>query len=307
MALGDSADLSGIMGASRDKPVVRAKRPAFDKWRRRVFGPLFARLGYDLVPAVPEWDHRPLSQREVNRLLDGATQALAADLAASGLPTASLDADVRAFWTLIGSAPVRQKQGGNGFNGSLQLFVIARAIRPELIVESGVFRGFTTWILRQACPSTRILSFDPVHDQIRYRDANGELHAHDWSAHDFADRGLADALLFFDDHIDQARRVLEAAERGARHLVFDDNSSAHRIHTHGGPAWPTIDMVLDRSIEGGEPVRWLRHGLEFTYRPDAAFLDRVRSTIARAHAFDDLHRETGYSPARLTYVQLKDA
>lgn len=306
MALGDSAGLSGIVGASRDKPLVRAKRPAFDKWRRRLFGPLFARLGYDLVPAVPEWEHRPLSQREVNRLLDGATEVLGADLAASGVPTATLDADVRAFWTLIGNAPVKQKQGGNGFNGSLQLFAIARAIQPDFIVESGVFRGFTTWILRQACPKVRIVSFDPVHDQIRYRDPNGELHAHDWSAHDFKGHDLAGALLFFDDHIDQARRILEAAERGARHLVFDDDTAGHRIHAHGGPAWPTVEMILDEQVEG-EPVRWLRHGLEFSYNPDPALSARVRSAITRAHAFADLHRETGYSPARLTYVQLKDA
>lgn len=306
MTAGDSTDLGG-MGLAHDRPVVRAKRPAFDRWRRRLFGPLFARLGYDLVPAVPEWEHRPLSQREVNRLLDAATAALGADLATAGLPTVTLDADVRTFWTLIGTAPVRQKQGGNGFNGSLQLFVLARAIRPDFIVESGVFRGLTTWVLRQACPNARIVSFDPVHDRIAYRDANGELHAHDWSQHNFGARDLSGALLFFDDHIDQARRVLEAKARGARHLVFDDNVSGTRIHAHGGPAFPTIDMILDESLDGGEPVRWLRHGLEFHYRPDAAYSARVRDVVAGAHAFADLHRETGYSPARLTYVQLKDA
>jgi predicted O-methyltransferase YrrM len=32
------------------------------------------------------------------------------------------------------------------------LYVLMRALAPEVIVESGVFRGLTTWVMRQACP-----------------------------------------------------------------------------------------------------------------------------------------------------------
>lgn len=305
---GASASGIGPVATSQhERPLVRVKRPVIDKLRRKLLGPLFARLGYDLVPAVPEWEHRPLSRREVERLLEVSTASLAADFQAAGLPTSGLDADVRTFWDMILRAPVRQKQGGNGFNGALQIYAVARALQPDLIVESGVFRGFTTWILRQACPKARILSFDPVLTKLRYKDEQGERHAHDWSSHDFAGVDLSGALLFFDDHIDQGRRVLEAAARGATHLLFDDDTAAHRIHAHGGPAYPTIDMLLDERMDAAEPVRWLRNGLEFSYRLDPQARARVRAAIAHAHAFDDLHRATGYSPARLTYVQLKDA
>jgi hypothetical protein len=34
-----------------------------------------------------------------------------------------------------------------GFNGALQLYVLMRALAPEVIVESGVFRGLTTWVM----------------------------------------------------------------------------------------------------------------------------------------------------------------
>ncbi len=36
-----------------------------------------------------------------------------------------------------------------------------RALNPEVIVESGVFRGLTTWVMRQACPQAEIFCFDP--------------------------------------------------------------------------------------------------------------------------------------------------
>ena len=55
-----------------------------ERLRRRVLGPLFDRLGYDLVPASPDWTHRPTSPREVALLLDAAAAILSADLAACG-------------------------------------------------------------------------------------------------------------------------------------------------------------------------------------------------------------------------------
>ena len=41
----------------------------------------------------------------------------------------------------------------NAFLGTIAamlLWTIARAINPTLVVESGTFRGFTTWVLRQS-------------------------------------------------------------------------------------------------------------------------------------------------------------
>ena len=34
-----------------------------ERLRRKVLAPLFDRLGYDLVPAAPDWSHRPTSPR----------------------------------------------------------------------------------------------------------------------------------------------------------------------------------------------------------------------------------------------------
>lgn len=277
--------------------------PLLERVRRRVLSPLFDRLGYDLVPATPDWLHRPLSAREVDRLIAAAAESLATDFAAAGIEAGEpLERIVRHFWDLVPSCPVRQRRGGNGFNGCLQVYAVVRALRPPVIVESGVFRGLTTWVMRQACPEAALYCFDPDLSDLHYRDPGARYSAQDWSAHDFFGVDLATALAFFDDHISQARRILEAQERGPTRLLFDDDASSHRLHAHGGPAFPTVAMIL--AEEGLEPVRWVRNGREFAHAPDDRLSRSARTAIATAHAFDDLHRATGYSPTRLTYVTL---
>jgi hypothetical protein len=275
-----------------------------ERLRRKVLGPLFDRLGYDLVPAAPDWTHRPTSPREVSLLLDAAAAILSADLAACGLRP---DEDVRAlaetFWHLIPSAPVRQRRGGSGFNGALQLYVAMRVLKPAFVIESGVFRGLTTWIIRQACPKARIFCHDPDLSQLQYRDPQARYSREDWSSADWSMLDPVASVAFFDDHVSQARRVVEARDRGLTRLLFDDDVPAHRIHSHGGPAHPTIAMItaLDASPE---PIRWTRNGRPFEQPAGDALARQAAGLIARSHPFDDLHRATGYSPARLTYVAL---
>ncbi|KAA2238235.1 hypothetical protein [Salinarimonas soli] len=285
------------------RPAPRPSAP-LERLRRRLLEPFFTRLGYDLVPAVPEWEHRPLSRREVDRLVTAAARGLSADMAAAGLtPREAPEATVAAFLDLIRTCPVRQKRGGNGFNGALQVYAVVRALQPSVIVESGVFRGLTTWLMRQAAPDATILCFDPNLGNLHYRDPAARYSTDDWSSADLSGLDTADALAFFDDHISQARRILESSDRGFRRVLFDDNAAAHRIHGHGGPAHPTLSMVLDD--DPGEPIRWRRNGREFAYVPDPALLAEARSRIALAHDFDDLHAATGYSPARISYVALR--
>ena len=278
-----------------------------ERLRRKVLSPLFDRLGYDLVPAAPDWSHRPTSPREVTTLLESAAAILERDLSASGLtPDGDLVESVRDFWDLIPTAPVRQRRGGSGFNGALQLYVAMRALKPDFVIESGVFRGLTTWVIRMARPSARIFCHDPDLSGLQYRDPQARYSTADWSTADWSGIDPARTVAFFDDHVAQGRRVVEAHARGLTRLVFDDDAAGHRIHAHGGPAHPTIAMITGPA-HSPEPIRWTRNGRHFEQPADDALVRQAAGLIARAHAFDDLHRATGYSPARLTYVALHPA
>ncbi|MBX9876535.1 MAG: hypothetical protein K2X91_16635 [Thermoleophilia bacterium] len=287
--------------------IASGPHPLMERLRRRVLSPLFDRLGYDLVPAVPDWTHRPTSAPEIETLIAAACASLTRDLAAAALPPppGGVRDAVETFWALIPQAPVRQRRGGSGFNGALQLYVAMRALQPRAVIESGVFRGLTTWVIRQACPDALILCHDPDLSGLRYRDARARYSRDDWSTADLSDLDPAETVAFFDDHVAQARRILEARDRGIARLLFDDDAAGHRIHAHGGPAHPTIAMIAARADRGGaEPIRWSRNGRLFTQAADDPLLREAGASIARLHPFDDLHGATGYSPARLTSVTL---
>lgn len=276
-----------------------------ERLRRKVLSPLFDRLGYDLVPAAPDWSHRPTSPREVTTLLESAAAILERDLAAAGIPAGGDVLErVQTFWDLIPSAPVRQRRGGSGFNGALQLYVAMRALNPDFVIESGVFRGLTTWVIRQACPRARIFCHDPDLSGLQYRDPQARYSTADWSTADWSMLDPAATVAFFDDHVAQARRVVEAQARGLTRLLFDDDAAGHRIHAHGGPAHPTIAMITGPE-RSPEPIRWIRNGRAFEQPADDALVRQAAGLIVRSHAFDDLHRATGYSPARLTSVTLR--
>ncbi|HRJ69980.1 MAG TPA: hypothetical protein PK812_10255 [Beijerinckiaceae bacterium] len=276
----------------------------------------WADLGYILLPAAPEWRDRPETDLQRERLLSAVTEALAEDidacpdlaphpgpLPASGQREQTIAAIVRDFYDLIPTSPVNAKKGGNGFNGCLQVYAVARLLNPKVIIESGVFRGQTTWILRQACPKATIFCFDVDFSNLVYKDREAIYTQSDWSGFDLAGLPTDETLAFFDDHIDQGRRVLEAQVRGLSHLLFDDNASASRIHTVGGPPIPSLDMLMDPALDG-QTLAWTYRGKRYGCAIDAAQAQQVRKAVATMRNFADMHRVTGYTPARITYVSL---
>ncbi len=214
-------------------------------------------------------------------------------------------AAARAFLAIYPDRPVPDNKGGNHFNGSLWIFVITRLLAPRLIVESGVFRGHATWLLRQAAPGAEIHAFDVDLTNLEYRDADAVLRECDWSEVELPPADGARSLAFFDDHISHARRIVEAHDRGFRRLLFDDNFSADTLYAVGTPPVPTVDMLLDPELEPGTELAWLRNGKRHTYRFDDADAVSARRLIAHAAVLPDAAPITRYAPAsRLTEVRL---
>ena len=58
--------------------------------------------------------------------------------------------------------PLKVNVGGMGFHHQFMLWYSVRRVQPKLIVESGMKSGATTWLLHEAAPTARIISFDPV-------------------------------------------------------------------------------------------------------------------------------------------------
>lgn len=269
----------------------------------------WADLGYILLPAAPEWLDRPETDVQRQRLLADVAAALGEDLrACPDLAPLAADEAVAAlvedFYDLIQTSPVPAKKGGNGFNGCLQVYAVARLLKPKVIIESGVFRGQTTWILRKACPEATIFCFDVDFSNLKYKDRDAIYTEGDWSGFDLSALPAAETLCFFDDHIDQGLRVRQAHALGLKRLLFDDNAPAQRIHTVGGPPIPSLDMLMDPALDG-QTLSWTYRNKRYGCTIDTGEAKAVRKIVATLRNFADMHRVTGYTPARITYVSLR--
>jgi len=141
-----------------------------------------------------------------------------------------------AFAAVYKQRPIFRNIGGMNTNHAFALWFTARALRPKHIVESGVNRGQSTWLLRQAAgPDAWIYCLDPhPQDFLTYSDHASnrtryfmgtrfrDLGDVDWPALiPLSERGRT--LVVLDDHMAATRRVGQLLAAGFVHLWYDDN------------------------------------------------------------------------------------
>jgi len=249
-------------------------------------------------PAAPR---RTLSPQLAARL-DASLAAVVVDAVRSHAGFAPAGAEDRAhaavlrFQDLYDRRPVRDNAGGSGFNDSLWLYALASALAPAVIVESGVHKGHSTWLFRQACPDAAIYSFDITLKKRIYIDEKAQYFESDWMSATlpFA-RPPERHLIFFDDHISHAQRLREAQARGFRQALFDDNFAAHNLYATGGPPVPTLAMLFDDGLAPGTEVSWTRNGKAYSYRYDGADAATARRLVRAVATLPDLAALTRHS------------
>jgi len=122
-------------------------------------------------------------------------------------------------------------------NHAFALWFTVRQLRPKYIIESGVYEGGSTWLMRQAAGNdTMIISLDPA-KLVRWWDTWGmsmnkthyllqsdfrDLSEMNWDEYiPKAERDLA--LVMLDDHQSVMKRVKKLLELGFTHTWSDDN------------------------------------------------------------------------------------
>ncbi|WP_346351802.1 hypothetical protein N2M06_04950 [Oceanimonas sp. AH20CE76] len=140
----------------------------------------------------------------------------------------------------------RPFENNNGLNcqGAFSLFYFLREMnpKPELVFEIGTWRGFSTWIIRKALPGVRVVCSDPIlasrqflnQDvfQPEYRLSDVEYTWQDFSNIEVEITGddREKVVVFFDDHQHKIPRIKQAAEKGIKHIIFDDNVPFEYTH-----------------------------------------------------------------------------
>lgn len=126
------------------------------------------------------------------------------------------------FAALYERRPIKDNQGGMRAPHMFGLWFMARALAPDLIVESGVWRGQSTWLLEQACPGAKLVSLDLNLSRRQYISEKAVYSDRDFSEQDWAD--VTDrSLVFFDDHQNAYTRLQQSQWFGFKHVIFEDN------------------------------------------------------------------------------------
>ena len=122
--------------------------------------------------------------------------------------------------------PIYNNKGGMLYSHMFALYYILRKIKPKFVVESGIYRGQSTWLIEKTLPKSKILSLDLYLNKRTYISKSKNV---TYSDKDFKFQNFKsipkNSLAFFDDHQNSIERVMQSNFFGIEHLVFEDNYS----------------------------------------------------------------------------------
>ena len=144
--------------------------------------------------------------------------------------------------------PIKNNSGGIGYNNSLFLYIFSCLINVDLVIESGVWQGYTTYIFDQKLKNKKKICFDINFSKLIYKSKKAEYFNYDIKSHKFGKNyNLKNSLAFFDDHVSQVDRLLFSDKLKIPYIVFDDDISFLTTHSDGWPSIPTISMLKSKN------------------------------------------------------------
>jgi hypothetical protein len=183
---------------------------------------------------------------------------------------ADIERDICEFLKVYDRRPIRPNEGGMRLNHSFATWFILKTLRPATVIESGVYRGHSTWLIEQACPNARLFSLDPDLSHLVYRSSKSTYLSKDFAECSFADVDPAEVVCFFDDHQNAYQRLKDLRWAGITRAIFEDNypcgeGDCYTLrHVLKGFGHDHIEM--SQKYLGHWPRRWRRRMLEWVLR-----------------------------------------
>src|SRR5262245_27643486 len=133
-----------------------------------------------------------------------------------------IEASLDEFLVLYARRPIRDNQGGMKAPHMFAVWFMVRKLKPDLIVESGVWKGQGTWLLEQASAGAELFSIDIDLTRREYISERAIYFDRDFSMQDWS-RASDRSLAFFDDHQSAYDRLQQCKWFGFKNVIFEDN------------------------------------------------------------------------------------
>jgi hypothetical protein len=158
-----------------------------------------------------------------------------------------------------------------GINHLFAVYHMVLTLQPQVIIESGVAAGHTTWLLRQVAPNAQIFCLDPVDSSTYKVEMQGIQGYHDPAAvyltgpsfQDLSavrwDQLIPDAaarartLVILDDHQSALERVKMLRRWGFVDLFYEDNYPFRIAASHDSATCPNLaalSRTFTKSLHG---------------------------------------------------------
>jgi len=138
--------------------------------------------------------------------------------------------DLKYFINNIYSSDFLKNKGGMGIPDLFTFWFILNKYKPKLVVESGVWNGISTYLIRKTLPDCNIICLDPrIIPSYGYTDNNVKTtyflgnNFIDFKNLDLSNYNKDNILCFFDCHQNAYLRLLECIEKKINNIFFNDN------------------------------------------------------------------------------------
>ena len=154
------------------------------------------------------------------------------------------------------------KTGGFGYNNAIFLFLFCKKINPEIIWESGVFKGFTTLILDKSTNSkSKIFCHDISFKNINYKSKKATYLEEDIETNFNPLLTKKKSIFFFDDHVSHLKRFKFILKNNIKYNLFDDDLSITNIISDGEPPLPSLNMIKNNyNLFNNRKIYWSYEG-----------------------------------------------
>lgn len=159
------------------------------------------------------------------------------------------------FLELYKKRPIENNAGGMSSPHCFATYFLLKNKNLPNIVESGIWRGQSTWLIEMTCPNSSLTSIDPNLHYRKYISNKVRYSALDWEEMYFED--ISNTICFFDDHQNALNRIKHAKKKGYKYLIFEDN------YPIGQGDCVSLKQILDGNLN--EDKQYLLDNLKVYY------------------------------------------
>ena len=130
--------------------------------------------------------------------------------------------EIEIFKKIYENRPIKNNIHGMRFQHMFATYFILKKVRPSFVIESGVFKGQSTWLIENTLPNSKILSIDIDLSQRIYISKKATYSDIDFKNQDFSNIP-EDTLVFLDDHVNHYERLQQAKFFNIKNIILEDN------------------------------------------------------------------------------------